>query len=217
MKVVHGVFNGAGAALKLGIGFVPFKVKIWEVGHANKVTLEWHADDVRKVTGAGGIVRAGVANTPSFALLAVTAGVRAYYGGEQVAAVSAANQISVQDIPDKAGNQAGDITSWKLGSADNRTGNFNAGLKTAVCGVGSLVEIGGVKARILALTNDGDAANEVTLDRAVKSGKVNFIGAALDYDKAPVGTLMPQGFEILDTTHTNAANTMYAFEAYGAD
>jgi hypothetical protein len=77
------------------------------------------------------------------------------------------------------------------------------------------VEIGGRGYRIVALTNDGDAANEVTLDRSAPSGPVKFIGTKVDWVPAPVGVRMPAGFEILDVTHVNADATTYAFEAEG--
>jgi len=214
-NIARGLFVGLGSAVKIGLGFEPIKVKVVKVGHANLTTLEWFADMARTATGAGGIVRAGVANVPAFALLAITAGIRRYDGGDVVSASSLAYQIPVQDNPDTAGNRAGDIARWTLRHTTNRTGNFNAGLDTTLCGVGSMVEIGGRKYRIVALTNDGDAANEVTLDRAAPSGKVSFVGTKVDWVAAPVGARMPAGFEILDVTHVNEAATTYAFEAEG--
>jgi hypothetical protein len=219
MNKANGLYIGLGTGtMRVGLGFVPRKVKIVQIGTANLVTLDWNQSMARSATGAGGIIRAGVSNTPGFALLAANAGVRAYFGGDAVASSTLANQVAVSIVPSYAGTRQGTIKEWALGSSANRTGSFDAGLDTDKSGVGSLVEVRAAdqkiyKAYIVALTNDGDAANEVTLDRSVPPGVVTFIGAKVDYVAAPAGIHMPAGFEVLDTTYANVASTVFAFEA----
>jgi hypothetical protein len=212
-----GLFVGMGAvAMRIGVGFQPRKVRIVQVGTANLITLDWTREMARSATGAGGIVRAGVANTPGFVLLAANAGVRQYAGGDVIATSSLADQIAASSVSAYMGTLQGTITTWTNGSTANRTGNFNADL-AATCGVGSLVDIRAsdekvYRAAIVALTNHGSAANEVTLDRAVPSGKVIFVGCATDFVAAPVGKIMPAGFEVQDVTYGNVASTVFAFE-----
>jgi len=214
MNSIKGIYTGLGATIRLGLGFVPDRVRLTKIGNANLDQLEWTALMARTATGAGGIIRAGVANTPGFALLAVTAGVRPYYGGDLITAAALTDQIPASEVSGYQGNLGGTITKWTLGSSANRTGCFNAGLDTAKCGVGSIVQIGTQLYRILALTNDGDAANEVTLDRAAATGPVNYVGTKVDLVAAPVGERLPAGIEILDVTHVNQANHVYYIEAW---
>jgi hypothetical protein len=215
----NGLYIGLGTgAVRIGLGFKPRKVKVVQVGTANLVTTQWDRDMARSATGAGGIVRAGVGNTPGFVLLAAGAGIRQYGGGDIVAAATLADQVAAEMVAGYMGSLQGGIKRWTLGHEGNRTGNVDVNLDTAKCGVGSMVEIeiqgGRVEtAAIVALSNYGKAANEVTLDRAVHSGRVRFIGPKTDFVAAPAGTVMPAGFELLDTTYANAAATVFAFEA----
>lgn len=213
-----GLYVGLGtAALRIGLGYIPRKVRIVQIGTANLVTLDWTREMSRSATGAGGMIRAGVGNTPGFAVLAAGAGVRAYAGGDVVAAATLADQIPVGMVAAYQGSLQGTIKRWVNGSTVNRTGNFDVDLGTK-CGVGSLVEIRSADqkvyhAAIVALTNNGSAANEVTLDRAVPSGTVIFVGCKTDFVAAPAGTAMPAGFEVQDTTYANVASTVFGFEA----
>ncbi len=219
MNKASGLYIGLGTGtMRVGLGFVPRKLKIRQVGTANLVTLDWDQEMGRSATGAGGIVRAGVANTPGFVLLAANAGVRAYFGGDTVAAATLANQVPVSIVTAYAGTRQGTIKEWTLGSSANRTGSFDVALDTDKTGVGSLVEVRAADqkiytAYILALTNSGNAANEVTLDRSVPPGVVTFIGAKVDYVAAPAGIKVPAGFEVLDTTYANVASTVFSFDA----
>ena len=68
-----------------------------------------------------------------------------------------------------------DDLGWTLDTAGNKTGHFSAGLPDGV-GVGSIVRFAnGSTALIAALTNDGDAADEVTLDIAAPTADVESI------------------------------------------
>lgn len=213
----QGTYTGLGQTARLGIGFEPDAVKIVSIGTANFITLEWQRAFQRAATGAGGIVRAGVGNTPGFVVLAAAAGIQTYRGGDKITASSLAYQIAARDVEAYRGNLGGEITRWTLGSSANRTGNFDAAVATAKCGVGSPVEIGGKLYFIQAISNSGNAANEVTLDRAAPAGVVTFLGAKLDLVSAPVDAVMPAGIELLDVTYVNVASTVYFVEAWADD
>jgi hypothetical protein len=211
---INGIYTGLGATVRIGLGFIPSRVRCVAIGNAALTEVLWDRNQARTATGAGGIVRVGVANVPAFALLTAVAGIRGYAGGDVVATATRANQILGTEVAGWSGDLRGAANLWTLGSSGNRTGNINAGLATTYCGVGSAIQIKGKMYTILALTNDGDAANEITLDRAAPTGPVEYIGCKVDFAPAPVGTRMPAGIEILDTTHVNVDATPYSIEAY---
>lgn len=220
MEQIRGIYMGLGTgAMKIGLGFVPSEVRILRLGAAVATAFEtrWDANMLRAALARnGGLVRS---NATTFVGLADTAGIKPYLGGDTVTAATLAHQIERNAVAAYRGNLRGAITKWTLGSAANRTGSFDAGLDTAPCGVGSTVVIQAAsngktyEARIAALTNDGDAANEVTLDQAVPSGTVIHVGCAWDWVAAPVGTVMPAGIEITDVTYANLASTAFSLVA----
>jgi len=220
MEQVRGIYMGLGTgAMKIGLGFVPSEVRILRLGAAVATAFEtrWEANMLRAALARnGGLVRS---NATTFVGLADTAGIKPYLGGDTVTAATLGNQIERNAVAAYRGNLRGAITKWTLGSAANRTGSFDAGLDTTTCGVGSTVVIQAAsngkayEAHIAALTNDGDAANEVTLDRAVPSGAVIHVGCAWDFVPAPVGTVMPAGIEITDVTYANLASTAFSLVA----
>lgn len=220
MEQIRGIYMGLGTgAMKIGLGFVPSEVRILRLGAAVATAFEtrWDANMLRAALARnGGLARS---NATTFVGLADTAGIKPYLGGDTVTAATLANQIERNAVAAYRGNLRGSITKWTLGSAANRTGSFDAGLDTTPCGVGSTVVIQAAsngktyEARIAALTNDGDAANEVTLDQAVPSGTVIHVGCAWDWVAAPVGTVMPAGIEITDVTYANLASTAFSLVA----
>ncbi|MDD5708618.1 MAG: hypothetical protein PHR35_22095 [Kiritimatiellae bacterium] len=218
MKRVQGIYRGLGTAVKIGLGFIPSEVRALAIGNADLDEIYWTRDMARVATGAGGIARASVANAPAFALLANTAGIKPYAGGELVTTASLAHQIAAQSVAAFAGDRRGSIAAWTLDTLANKTGHVDVGLTTATTGVGSPIDIltsagALVRAHIVALSNDGDAADEVTLDIAVPSGRVVYIGCMWDWVTAPVGTRMPQGIEINDVTYVNVASNNFALIA----
>jgi hypothetical protein len=214
MNYTKYLYTGLGQAVKLGFGVKPDRVRLTGIGAATFKQIEWLPEYSRAATGAGGILRAGVANTPGFALLALTAGVRLYDGGDTVSAASLAYQVPANQVPAYRGNLAGAITRWVLDNAANRTGHFDGAVATASCGIGSPVDVDHELAYIHAISNSGNAANEVTLSKAVPSGKCFHIGAKVDLVVAPVGTVMPAGIEILDVANCNEASTVYLVEIW---
>jgi hypothetical protein len=69
------------------------------------------------------------------------------------------------------------------------------------------------EAGIAAITSDGEATDELTLTRAIGSGKIAFVGGM--YDMAPIalGKVAPAGILLSDTTFgTNDDNIAFEME-----
>jgi hypothetical protein len=225
-KIVAGTFNGTGAALYLGIGFVPDWVKVYNLEDADLAMVEWnrHCRSIEQEEGRliQAIADNGTTGTKNIAALVQGAGIAPYLGGDKMTAASTA--YLVKDDRDFSKNPAGGgtgiIDTWTLGSSSNKTGNFNKGVDTTYVGEGSVVIIReGVsngkiyEARMTALTNDGDAANEVELSLAIGSGTVLAIKGAFDYRGAASGVIVPAGFAINATTVINVSGELCFFEA----
>lgn len=154
-------------------------------------------------------------------LLTAGNGVASYSGGARVATEAASVLMPLSNFDKNNGDLAGDLRTrgtgladgWTLGSAGNRTGSFNAGVATALVGPGSPVIIGGKTYNIVALTNDGDAANEVTLNAAAPSGKVEFIGYKNDWAGALPGTVLSDGITLAVVSGLNVATNQVYVEA----
>lgn len=92
MKKITGSFNGTGAALFLGLGFLPDFVKVLNITSATLESIEWNkgmlagADAVK-----GGIKRSGDVAVADAKLTAAT-GIRPYAGGD-VAILSQTAQL----------------------------------------------------------------------------------------------------------------------------
>lgn len=157
--ITKGIFKATGAALNVELGFLPDFVRLHDL--TTGAVLEWLKD--ASIATLEGVIRLEATDsTATVKLLALGYGVKLY----EPAGVAATVFRRRAQMSARADFTAPDSLSWTLGNAGNRTGNFSAGLLTGM-GVGSVVRFADeTTARILALTNDGDAANEVTLDRA---------------------------------------------------
>lgn len=215
------VFKGTGAALTLGLGFVPERLRISEIG--GNAVLEWDRNSM--LSGKGGVLTKSTTEgegnnattTVDHEVLAASTGVVIYEGGEEIVTASAAKQIDSSALAAYQGDKKGSVVYWTLQTPANRTGKFDAGVDTNNVGIGSVIAFdcgaGLVTARIVDLTNDGDADNEVTLDKAVTSGRVVSISYPVDYADCPVGFKMPDGITINDTTGINVSGSIYSIEA----
>lgn len=206
---VFGLIKTTGSAITLGLGFIPKRVRLSLVG--GNATIDWDCNS--NLAGKAGIVHksATVDTTTTVTVAALTAGIAPYFSdGAPLDAASTAKLVPVSQVPELAGDVKGTIGKWTLTTAGNKTGKFDAGLDLNKAGVGSYVTIkaGGelYTARITALTNDGDANDEVTLDRAIPSGEVIHVGCNVDWTGCPAGQSVPNGIVISDTTHLNAAS-----------
>jgi len=215
LNQASGTFKGTAADLYISLGFVPDWVKIRTLETANEEIVEWNKN-MRSIEAFGGF---DTDDDGAIAPIALGAGIAAYLGGDKLSSVSTIYLAKRAD-EDMRNKGTGDVISaWTLDTPGSRTGHFNAGVNTTHVGVGSLVGIGGeaigeaVFAYILALTNDGDAADEVTLSKDLGSGSVLSLGALADFVGVPAGTVTSAGFFIDSTASVNTSGEYCQFEA----
>ena len=221
---VHGVFNGTNAAVRLCVGFVPRKVRLINVESATEFSMEWNDGFIRCQAGAsaGGYLYTNGVPAP----VVVAAGISPYEGGDLM---TAANQTVLTyggaapflalDLKDYRADNAygaasGVIDKWTF--VTGLTGYWNtAKVASGRIGAGSRILIHEAssnlvkEAAITAITSDGEVSAEVTLSRAIGSGKILFIGGM--YDMAPIalGKVAPAGILLNDVTMNNADETIY--------
>ena len=216
---VCGTFNGTGTAgLYICCGFIPEWVKVINLEDADVARIEWNIHMMRVAETARGLLLS-VADVAQDALAAADLGITPYKGGDAMDGTYYLVPIE-QRLGDTYRNQRIDrsdgdtlVTKWTLGSATNHTGNFDNSVDTTYVGEGSLVIIDGVPYGITALSNDGDAANEVTLSDAAPDGRVDSISPMYDYIAGESGKAAPPGFFIEKTTVINVSGEMCWFEA----
>lgn len=219
MKLIA-LFAGTGAVLRLSLGFVPDKVLIRNITSANIEHIDW-SRVMESLSAAGGGVKAKENSGAAFTRLASGAGVGVYRGGDKIASGSTAYQVLAELVDGYAGDMRakgtlGLVDKWTLQHAGNRTGKFNVGVNTSLVGVGSVVTIKGKDYRIQALSNDGDADNEVTLSEAAPSteaGGVEMITYKHDFVSAPVGMVTNAGIVISEKADVNVSGELCVLEA----
>jgi hypothetical protein len=225
MKKFSGKFIGTGAGIYIGLGFQPTRVLLRNMTDADQATIIWTKFGESTVTACDGILyqeNTKVAQTN----LTVGAGVKRYAGGDLISAAAATHIIPVSMIPAMAGDMRnkgtlGIADTWTLDTTANRTGHLNKGINTTYVGVGSVMLVSPwdrivgdeEEATIVAITNDGDAADEITLSRAVASGRVHGITYKYSFGQAPAGTVMPPGIYVAEATYVNESGDLVYIEA----
>lgn len=216
-------FNGTGATVYIGLGFVPDWVKLTNM----ESTLGWRIEWSRQMRAAAceGLSLKGTdhATTPAVngalivSRLSFGGGVAPFFGTTLATASSA--YLRPHANPDfKDQGTLGRITDWTLDTLANRTGKLNAGVPTTYVGVGSRIRIqetgtGKIKtALVTAMTNDGDATDELTLNLAIRSGKVLSLGPMYDFVGGAAGDKIPEGIIITNNTF-NASGEIILIEA----
>jgi len=224
MKVVRGTFKGTGAALYLGLGFVPDQIEVQNLSSATLECLRWDRDMARGASTLQGVrdsaVGLGGSNAiPNVEALA-TLGIEEYWGGDELAAASTSHLVRDPEWDKRAAGTGNVINMWTLGSVGNKTGNVNAELNTTYVGVGSEIDIQNpychapVRYRITALTSNGEQANEITLNAAAPSGVITRLGPIYDWTGAAAGVVMPKGVVINEISDVNVAGELCRFAAY---
>lgn len=222
MQKIVATLNGTGAAMYVGLGFIPDKLTLRNLEGAGTIyTLEW-------LRGARGIASSGynegILYTDGTASeLTKGAGVRPYYGGDIITAAQATSaahliRVASEDKRNIAGN-GGNISRWTLGSAANFTGNWDYTCDTTYIGIGSPITImedvtkATKKSFVTALTSNGEQANEVTLADNISTGDIVFLGNMYDMVAATAGIVMPEGFVLNATSGINASGQILCIEA----
>lgn len=227
MRMVSGVFNGTGAAVYICCGFIPDFVRVLALGDDKAGNLFWRKGFRLAKINEGVLDTNG--NT-DFTLKTFGAGIAPYYGGD---ILTEDNQTSVtygegvflgpddfdyknsQTAKGNAGDGvATDITTWTLDTSGNRTGHFDEDVVGTYIANGSPIVIDGKDYLIEAVTAaQGEAADEVTLNYAVPSGDVHYIGGKYGYKPIPIGEITSKGFLLSMTTVVNVNNELQYFEA----
>jgi hypothetical protein len=223
MRKYIGVAPGAGtSALYIGLGFVPKAVKLAN-NQAEGDVLIWNTGMWRNVLQYGGRFQGALAGDESFE---TTAGMGPYWGGDLIATASKqwitrADMVAAYSGDMRAKGASSPVTKWVQHSTT--TGHFDYPISTTYVNVGSLVWIRSDATGIMrpyvvrAVSNDGDATNDITLDASVGSGSVERITYFSDFVQAPAGYTMPQGIVINDITDLNVDGQLITIEAEDMD
>ena len=229
MKTLKFAVGAGTSAMYVGLGFVPSKVRLMHAkdagGSEAAMHLDWNRALARHSVYAEGVLT--IANGTRSGLTEA-AGVARYFGGDLITTAAAHYVVPIEhpalektyavDMRSSSGG-TGTITTWTLQTAGNETGKFNYGVDTSYVGVGSEVVVipdSGGMARvysIVALANDGNADDEVTLNGPCPSGRVQRISYKYDFANLPAGYRMPAGIVINDTTYFNVASDLFCIEA----
>jgi len=214
LRQVSGTFDATGADLYICIGFVPDWVKIRSLETTNEEYAEWNRN-MRSAEMFGGIT---LDDDGTLSPVTIGAGIAEYLGGDYVSAASTTYLQKYSKDQRDAGS-GGTITRWVSDTPASRTGHFDNPVNTTYVGEGSIIEIGREAApgrercTLLALTNDGDAADEVTLSKSLGSDQVLYVSRMYDYWGVAAGTTTKPGFFIDSTSSINTDNDMCFFEA----
>jgi hypothetical protein len=233
MQILKGSFNGTGAAAYLCLGAIPYRFVLQNVEVAtNPETIEWDEMMLVENTCYAGIYIKG---SDGVRTKLTTTGVVPYEGGDLM---TASNQTSVAygegiylgwDLKDYradytygSGTQGTPLNQWTLGNSGNRTGNWNVAkvASGAKIGAGSKISIkensSGLvkKSAVVAITSDGEAANEVTLSRSIGTGSITFIGGMYDLAPVALGKVTPAGIALGSETTVNVNDNMLTFKAW---
>lgn len=172
------------------------------------------------VTALAATALSGGADGQLVSLLTAGNGIVSY---EDAAAVASASVAAIQPthmVPDYAGDMRGKgdgdiIDTWTLDTSGNRTGHFNAGVDTDLVKAGSEIVIDGKTYFIQSISNDGDAADEVTLNEAVAAGPVEKIRYPYDLAPIPAGQKIPRGIYLAETATVNVSGQLVQIQAVG--
>ena len=160
MNKFIGIIKATTATLNVGLGFIPRKVRVTNL---TDLTEHLYATDMR--AGVLAETHYGVSRAAAGDLAAVTtaaAGIVPYVGGTLLTAAS--TTCLARDDKDKRDAYGVAISTFTVGSVANKTGNFNVEASTSFVGAGSVVVIKGVEYYVVAMTSNGEQANEVTLN-----------------------------------------------------
>jgi len=227
MKIHVSRLIGAGtSAMNVGLGFFPDEVHLFQSSQAEGEHTEWNR--LMQASAAGlciqGITRPSLSSITM--VYQTSAGIALYFGRDVITTASANYVIPKQSrelfdsfgvnkyaIDQRDRHTGGTVTAYTQDSTN--TGHFNCPVDTTYVGVGSKVVIepnGPLSAReyyITAITSDGDASTNITLNAAAPSGTVRFIGYMYDFVQAPAGTVMPIGIAINDVTYHNVSGQQF--------
>lgn len=236
LQMIHGNFNGTGAAFYLELGAIPEYIKLYGLEGADPDTFEWSKCMIHDSLTVGGLMRPE--DGAAVVDYALATGIQPYWGGETL---TTSNQTSTtygegvylsrddKDYRHYGTNSAGvagdaaseTITDWTLDTSGNFTGHFNGDLTGTYIGAGSRIVIQETaspfrkyEVAITGLTaGQGSADDEVTLSYPVPSGTVQFIGGMYHWSPSPIGHITQPGIKFNLASTPNVNDEMIAFMA----
>lgn len=212
-------FNGTGATVNLGLGFIPDRVRVYNLESTVPLIADWNRN--MRSGSPEGVLTTHAESGAQIARLAAGGGISPFYG-TVLAAASTANLRPHANRDFRYQGTLGDIDTWTLDVTADRTGHFNKGVPTTHVGVGSIVHVKETNSGIIkqsaisAMTADGDASIDVTLDGAIKTGELVFLGPMYDLIGGSAGDRIPQGITITNNT-LNASGNILLVEAWTDD
>ena len=179
------IAKATGAELDVGIGFIPDRVRILNV--TDRTELIW---DGPYLTGQ--LYGMTVAVEGDKAAAAEGYGVTVYEGAGVIGTADATILVAKDD------DLKDTTTTFVLDTTSNHTGHFDVAIDTDTIGVGSRVILNGVVFAIVALTSDGDATDDVTLDASPidTSSAVDTIFSKYTHRGAVATDAIPPGIKI---------------------
>jgi len=211
-------FNGTGAAVYLCLGVEPDDAAIRALEDADCAELVWNRSMLRAAECMAGVLyvtAAGITGAPA----TVGTGIEPYKGGDRLTTTEQTSVTygegvyleldPIQDYRTIGAQTEGEVLSkWTLGSAGNKTGNFNVGASTTYIGEGSRIKIDGVWYTVQAMSSNGEAANEVTLNQAAPSGVIQQITGMYDMKPVAIGSVTKAGIKLSMITGVNVNDEM---------
>lgn len=224
MNMVSGLVLGAGTSAQwIGLGNTPDTVQMQALTGTTLGVFKWNRHQIRNnIMPEGSQI-----STSTRSALADGAGIELYYGGDVVTTASIRQIVSITHAAllatygsDHRVYPANNTTVTKaLVTTDAATKiHFDAPIDTTYVGVGSRVLIkpnsGGPlqEFAIAAISNDGDAVDDITLNNAHVAGDVAYISYKYDFAPLPAGYTMPAGIKINETTLWNASGVLFVLE-----
>ena len=209
MQMNEITLKGTGAILYVGLGCHPDEVEVTNL--TARTGLKWSRRMGISVAGAHlhGLAIAA-AGTRAVVATDATYGLSLYAGGDLMAAASTTYLVRNEDDQRSSYSTSSPVTTYTVGSATNKTGNFNVEAHTDYVGPGSFVMIGDQLAQIVAMTSNGEQANEVTLDIAIThtTSPVHRITSRWDFSGAKAGVVVPKGIIIGASATVNASTEL---------
>jgi len=224
---IGGTFNGTGADLYLCIGFLPDFVTVWNLEGTQGIKLVWN----KGMQSVSEVVEGLVFTGADVAAAALTKGngLLPFYGGTSLTATQAGtttygegvylkrDDLDYKFYNDDAPTGVGDavstsIDTWTLTTSANNTGKFNSNVNGTYIGEGSPICIEGKWYKIVTLSNDGDADDDVLLSHSAKSGRIDAIHGMYDYKPMLANETTRNGF-IISNTDVNVDGQLCFFEA----
>jgi len=225
MNKTRKTFLGAGSTMYLGLGRRPNAVRIYNLATGLSI-FDWNVGMLANAATAGGIYTQYATGTQTTVAQTQAQGLVPYLGGDVVTTKGATQIVDpgVVASVNFASNLKGSAKKFLMDTAANGTGHFDVAATTV--GVGSPITLswrdgaGTSKqknGRVMAYASSGLTADQVGIDLPFDGvlpstgADIVYIGPQYDLVQAPVGTMLPEGVKLLNTTYLASA-VMYMIE-----